>query len=395
PLESSLHQLKRLVATNSLDLSYHIQLLSLTTVTTQDPIHHPEIPHLLEKYHHLFELPTTLPPPRSTDHRIILTEGENRVNVRPYRYPQFQKWEIENQIKVMLEQGFIQQSSSAFSSPILLVRKKDDSWRFCVDYRALNAMTVKDHFPIPAIEELLDELYGTQWFSKLDLRSGYHQIKMSPMDVEKTAFRTHQGHYEFLVMPFGLCNAPSTFQATMNIIFQPFLRRFPMSDIKSFFFLKMSKCTFAQPSISYLGHIVTVEGVSLDPDKISAMCNWPPPKTLKQLRGFLGLTSFYRKFIQNYVAIAHALTELLKKDSFIWSDAAQIAFDNLKEAMTKAPVLALPNFDQDFQIDTDASRLGMGAVLSQNGHPIAYFSKKFCQKLLSASTYVRESAQPA
>ncbi|GAU35886.1 hypothetical protein TSUD_383780 [Trifolium subterraneum] len=384
PLESSLHQLKRLVTTNSLDLSYHIQLLSLTNDTTQNPIHHPAIPHLLEKYHHLFEPPTTLPPPRPIDHRIVLTDGANPVNVRPYRYPQFQKREIENQIKAMLEQGVIQQSSSAFSSPVLLVRKKDGSWRFCVDYRALNTMTVKDRFPIPAIEELLDEIYGTQWFSKLDLRSGYHQIRMSPMDVEKTAFRTHQGHYEFLVMPFGLCNAPSTFQATMNIIFQPFLRRFVIvffDDILVYsrtldehlehletvfqclasnqFFLKMSKCTFAQPSISYLGHIITANG-------------------------------FYRKFIQHYASIAHALTELLKKDSFIWSDAAQIAFDNLKEAMTKAPVLVLPNFDQDFQINTDASGLGMGAVLSQNGHPIAYFSKKFCPKLLSASTYVRE-----
>jgi hypothetical protein len=216
-------------------------------------------------------------------------------------------------------------------------------------------------------------------------------------------------------MPFGLCNAPSTFQATMNIIFQPFLRRFVIvffDDILVYsrtlndhiqhletvfkclasnqFFLKMSKCTFAQPSISYLGHIVTAEGVRPDPDKISAMCDWPPPKTLKQLRGFLGLTGFYRKFIKNYASIAHALTELLKKDSFVWSEAAQVAFDNLKSAMTKAPVLALPNFEQDFQIDTDASGVGMGAVLSQNGHPIAYFSKKFCPKLLLASTYVRE-----
>jgi len=238
---------------------------------------------------------------------------------------------------------------------------------------------------------------------------------MAPQDIAKTAFRTHQGHYEFLVMPFGLSNAPSSFQATMNIIFQPFLRRFVivffdgilvysrtlpehMQHLETVFkclesnqfFLKSTKCIFAQSSISYLGHIITAHGVGPDPEKIEAMTNWPPPKTIKQLRGFLGLTGFYRKFIKHYASIAHALTELLKKDSFVWSEAAQSTFDKLKEAMTQAPVLALPNFEQEFQLDTDASGVGMGAVLSQNGHPIAFFSKKFCPKLLKASTYVRE-----
>jgi hypothetical protein len=273
---------------------------------------------------------------------------------------------------------------------------------------------VKDHFPIPAIDELLDELYGTTWFSKLDLHSGYHQIRMLPEDITKITFCTHQGHYEFLVMSFGLCNAPSTFQATMNLIFEPYLRQFVIvffDDIliysKSFedhlthlqlvfqmllhhsFFLKLTKCQFAQQSLSYLGHIVSAQGVGPDPEKIVAMTQWPSPTNLKKLRGFLGLTGVYRKFIKNYASIASPLTELLKKDAFVWLEQVQRAFEALKQAIVEAPVLALPNFNEVFMLNTDASGIGMGAVLSQNGHPICYFSKKFCPKLLNASTYVR------
>ncbi|CAJ2641599.1 unnamed protein product [Trifolium pratense] len=284
-----------------------------------------------------------------------------------------------------------------------------------LDYRALNAVTVKDRFPIPTIDELFDELYGTKWYSKLDLRSGYHQIRMASADVQKTAFRTHLGHYEFLVMPFGLCNAPSTFQNVMNTVFQQYLCQFVIvffDDILVYsktleehlhhlelvfncllenkFFLKDSKCTFAQESISYLGHIVSAKGVGPDPEKIQAMSEWPIPTTIKQLRGFLGLTGFYQKFVKDYAIIASPLTDLLRKDAFNWSASAQIAFDALKKAMSEAPVLVLPNFDEEFTMETDASGTGMGAVLCQKGHPICYYSKKLCPKMQKASTYVRE-----
>jgi hypothetical protein len=335
---------------------------------------------LLGSFPDVFTEPTGLPPSRGCDHRIILKAGAPPVAVRPYRYSAAHKDELERQCVAMIGQGIVRRSNSAFSSPVLLVKKPDGSWRFCVDYRALNALTIKDAFPIPVVDELLDELHGARFFTKLDLRFGYHQVHIRKEDIHKTTFRTHDGLYEFLVMLFGLCNAPTTFQALMNDVLRPFLRRFVLvffDDILIYIkswadhlqhlrviltelrqhvlFIKRSKCAFGVSSVAYLGHIISEAGVAMDPAKVQAIKDWPVPRSTRALRGFLGLASYYRKFINGYGSIAAPLTVLLKKEGFAWGEEAAVAFDTLKAAVTMGPVLAMPDFTKTFVVECDAS----------------------------------------
>ncbi|GMI84518.1 hypothetical protein HRI_002121100 [Hibiscus trionum] len=316
----------------------------------------------------------------------------------------------------MLRAGQIRPSTSPFSSPVLLVRKKDGTWRFCVDYRALNVIIVRDKFPIPTADELFDELGKSRFFSKLDLLAGYHQIRVRAEDVHKTAFRTHDGHFEFLVMPLGLTNAPSTFQATMNAIFRPFLRKFVLvflDDILVYngnwqdhlhhlrsvlqmlkthgLVAKPSKCSFGQDRVEYLGHVVFHEGLVMDDSKVEAIRKWHVPTTVRDVRTFLGISGYYRRFIRGYATIVAPISDLLKQsDTFSWSPVAQAAFELLKSSLASAPVLGLPDFDKEFVVETDASGVGIGAVLTQANRPLAFFSQKLSPKMQAALTYHRE-----
>ena len=262
---------------------------------------------------------------------------------------------------------------------------------------------------------MVDELQGARVFSKLDLRSGYHQIRMKEANIEKKAFRTHEGHYEFQVMPFGLTNAPSTFQSLMNDVFKPYLRKHVLvffddslvyskwieehkEHLKTVLqvlidhklYAKRSKCVFAASEVEYLRHVISVDGVKTDPKKITTMVEWPKPQTLKALRGFLGLTGYYRKFIKNYAQIASPLTDLSKKDAFKLSEKEELAFEKLKEACSQPPCLALPGFCKTFIVECDASGYGVRAVLMQDGRPLTFYSQALKGKTLFLSTYDKE-----
>ena len=357
---------------------------------------------LVKEFQSVFQkLPSGLPPLRTIGHTID-TGDSMPVSKPAYRLSPKEKEEVKSQVTELLERGLIRPSNSPYGSPVLFVQKKDGSLRMCVDYRALNRVTRKDKYPLPRIDDLMDRLKSAKYFSSLDLQSGYHQIRIADKDVEKTAFRTHEGLYEFLVLPFGLTNAPAAFQREMKAIFDgiPFALVY-LDDILIYsdtpeehtkhlrqvlqllrdnkLYAKLSKCEFFEEKARFLGHIVGPDGIQADPDKVSAVEKWPVPKDAPQLRSFLGLANHMARFIKDFSVMAAPLHDILKpnvKFDFQGSPAAMEAFAMIKKAMCNAPVLIIADESKPYELVCDACGYGIGAVLLQDERPVAFYSYK-------------------
>ncbi|KAI3810829.1 hypothetical protein L1987_20451 [Smallanthus sonchifolius] len=343
-----------------------------------------------------------LPPPRQVEFRIDLVPGAAPVARSPYRLAPSEMQELSNQLQELLDKGFIRPSFSPWGAPVLFVKKKDGTFRMCIDYQELNKLTIKNRYPLPRIDDLFDQLQGSSFYSKIDLRSGYHQLRIQEEDVPKTAFRTRYGHYEFLVMPFGLTNAPAVFMDLMNRVCKPYLDKFVIVFIDDILiysrtkedhehhlklilellrneklYAKFSKCEFWIREVHFLGHVINKEGIHVDPLKIEAIKNWEAPKTPTEVRQFLGLAGYYRRFIENFSKIALPLTTLTQKEKkYDWSDKQESAFQLLKQKLCSAPILSLPEGIDNFVVYCDASHQGLGCVLMQRDKVIAYASRQ-------------------
>ena len=376
---------------------------------------------LLQKYAHISppELPAGLPPDRGigTQHLINLIEGAQPPARRSYRLSPREKAEVEDHVAKLLAKGLAQPSNSPYGAPILFVPKPDGSLRMVVDYRSLNKLTVKDKYPIPRIDDLIDHLRGAKVFSALDLTQGYYQLRIAPEDVHKTAFTTPIGLYEYKVLPMGLSNSVSYFQRAMNTIFAPYLGKFMcvyLDDILIYsrspaehlqhletvfkvlaekkLYIRMHKCTFNATEVKFLGHIVGNDQVKPDPKKVEAVKNWPVPLTVHQLRAFLGLVNYFSKFIDKHARMARPLTELLKKGvPFDMQTPERLeAFKDLKSALTEAPLLTIADMSKPFKLICDASRYDISGILLQEGKPVAYESRTLKPAESNYPTHDRE-----
>ena len=382
------------------------------------------VQHIFEKYKSTLELPSELPPNRPNfDHEIPLVHDAKVPVSKVYRMSIAELEELRKQLDAYLSKNWIRHSTSNFAAPVLFQRKSDGSLRMCIDYRGLNKYTKRVEFPLPNVDTLLDQLSGSYVYTALDLAQGYHQIRIKDEDIYKTAFKTQYGLFEFLVMPFGLTSAPSTFQRFMNYVLKPEENTFVLvylDDILIFsksldehlvhlekvisllaehqLVLRLTKCHIGKSELEYLGHTLSSKGIKPSPKKVEAVTNWPIPQNVTHVQQFLGFCNFYRRYIPHYSNIAYPLYELTRKNvSFKWTHKEHTAFLKMKQLMTTAPVLRRPNCgrDAEFVIATDASKYGIGAVLLQqdnNGklQPCAYFAKSLSTPQRSYSTYDQE-----
>ena len=385
-------------------LPTHLRDLYNRSILGLEEAKHPEVHQLLCCYSDVFSTgPEDIGCTDLVKHHINTGQAAP-VRQPPRRLPLAKREEAEKAVREMKERDVIEPSASPWSSPIVLVQKKDGGMRFCVDYRKLNDVTHKDSYPLPRIDDTLEALSGAKWFSALDLKSGYWQVQLDDNSKEKTAFSTGSGLWQFKVMPFGLCNAPATFERLMEqvlvglptsialVYLDDILvpgRTFSqeLANLRQVFErlreakLKLSpkKCTLFQKEVNYLGHVVNEKGISPDPCKVEAVKSWPKPTTATEVKSFLGLCSYYRRFISFFADIAHPLHQSATVSPFEWTQEADDAFSKLKQMLTESPILAYPQLDVEFVLDTDASSTGIGAVLSQqvNGQErvVAYFSR--------------------
>ncbi|GJS53017.1 putative reverse transcriptase domain-containing protein [Tanacetum coccineum] len=322
-----------------------------------------------------------LPPVRQVEFQIDLILGATPITRAPYSLAPSKMQELSNQLRELADRGFIRPSTSPSGALVLFVKKKDGSFRICIDYRELNKLTVKNRYPLPRIDDLFDQLQGSSVHSKIDLRSGYHQLRVRGEDIPKTAFKTRYGHYEFQVMPFGLTNVPAVLMDIMNRVCKPYLDKFVIvfiDDIliysrhkeehanhlriilellkKEKLYAKFSKCDFWISIVQFLRHLIDSQGLHVDPAKIKAVKNWTSLTTPTEIRQFLGLVGYYQRFIKDFSKIAKSLTELTQKNKkYIWGENQESAFQLLKQKLYEAPILALPEGNDDFIVYCDAS----------------------------------------
>ena len=320
----------------------------------------------------------------------------------PHRMTSVELQELKVQIHELLGKGFIRPSISPWGASVLVAKKKDKTLRLCIDYRQLNRVTIKNRYPLPRIDDLFDQLRGARVYSKINLRTGYHQLRVRETDIPKTAFRTRYGHFEFTVMPFGLTNAPAAFMSLMNRVFQPYLNQFVVvfvDDILIYsqskvehedhlrivqhllrdhqLYAKFSKCEFWLAEVGFLGHVVSGSGVSVDPGKVEAVMSWERPKSIFEIRSFLGLERYYRSFIEDFSQLAAPMTRLTRKEvKFVWDDSRELAFQGVKRRHTSTPILIVPERGQRYTVYCDASKDGLGCVLMQSGKVVAYGSRQ-------------------